>query len=296
MYSQGSLFRLSDFLRGDEKYHIARVNLTSRHDISLHYHDYAEIAWIEKGSGKHFVNGQQIALSAGDLIMIRPTDSHAYYPSPEGITLMNVAFSLESLELYRNRYFPKGGMFFWTDSALPVQLNLPMNTIRRISARGEECMKHERSYMQLDGFLLFIFRLLTDYETKMSAEGMPQWLKNAINEFNKPGYFKGGGFGVRRPVQQEYRLCKPRGAQAYLDDTLRTDQRPEDGVCPHPAHHDRHADQGDQPQLRLLEPRPLLQDLQEALRLHPEGVPTVHTDDHLTLHPRLRREGKSRAA
>lgn len=51
MYSQGSLFRLSDFLRGDEKYHIARVNLTSRHDISLHYHDYAEIAWIEKGSG-----------------------------------------------------------------------------------------------------------------------------------------------------------------------------------------------------------------------------------------------------
>lgn len=145
-----------------------------------------------KGSGKHFVNGQQIALSAGDLIMIRPTDSHAYYPSPEGITLMNVAFSLESLELYRNRYFPKGGMFFWTDSALPVQLNLPMNTIRRISARGEECMKHERSYMQLDGFLLFIFRLLTDYETKMSAEGMPQWLKNAINEFNKPGYFKGG--------------------------------------------------------------------------------------------------------
>lgn len=26
----------------------------------------------------------------------------------------------------------------------------------------------------------------------MSAEGMPQWLKNAINEFNKPGYFKGG--------------------------------------------------------------------------------------------------------
>lgn len=193
MYSQGSLFRLSDFLRGDEKYHIARVNLTSRHDISLHYHDYAEIAWIEKGSGKHFVNGQQIALSAGDLIMIRPTDSHAYYPSPEGITLMNVAFSLESLELYRDRYFPKGGMFFWTDSALPVQLNLPMNTIHRISARGEECMKHERSYMQLDGFLLFIFRLLTDYETKMSAEGMPQWLKNAINEFNKPGYFKGGG-------------------------------------------------------------------------------------------------------
>ena len=45
-------------------------------------------------------------------------------------------------------------------------------------------------------------------------------------------------FGVCCPVQQEHRLREPRGAQAYLDDPLRTDQRPENGVCPHPAHHD----------------------------------------------------------
>lgn len=195
MYDQGSLFKLSYFLRGSEKYHIARVNFTSRHDISLHYHDYAEIAWIERGSGKHYVNGQQIALSAGDIIMIRPMDSHAYYPSSEGISLTNVAFSLETLEWYRSRYFQESRTLFWSDSVLPVQLKLPLNTIHRISARAEECMKHERSYMWLDSFLLFIFQQLTNYETAKRPHEMPRWLKNAIDEFNKPGYFRTGASG-----------------------------------------------------------------------------------------------------
>ena len=42
-----SVFKLSYFLSANEKFHIARVNITSSQDLSLHSHDYAEIFWVE---------------------------------------------------------------------------------------------------------------------------------------------------------------------------------------------------------------------------------------------------------
>lgn len=64
-----SVFKLSYFLSANEKFHIARVNITSSQDLSLHSHDYAEILWVEKGTGIHHVNGHQFRLSPGDLIV-----------------------------------------------------------------------------------------------------------------------------------------------------------------------------------------------------------------------------------
>lgn len=73
-----SQFKLSYFLSANEVFHIARVNITSSQDLSLHTHDYAEILWIEKGTGYHHVNGRQVRLSAGDMVMIRPRDCHTF--------------------------------------------------------------------------------------------------------------------------------------------------------------------------------------------------------------------------
>lgn len=43
-----SRFKLSYFLNANEAFHIARVNITSSQDLSLHTHDYVEMLWIEK--------------------------------------------------------------------------------------------------------------------------------------------------------------------------------------------------------------------------------------------------------
>ena len=80
-----SVFKLSYFLSANEKFHIARVNITSSQDLSLHSHDYAEILWVEKGTGIHHVNGHQFRLSPGDLIMVRPKDRHTFSSSGKGI-------------------------------------------------------------------------------------------------------------------------------------------------------------------------------------------------------------------
>ena len=93
-----SVFKLSYFLSANEKFHIARVNITSSQDLSLHSHDYAEILWVEKGTGIHHVNGHQFRLSPGDLIMVRPKDRHTFSSSGKGIVIVNVAFPVETLD------------------------------------------------------------------------------------------------------------------------------------------------------------------------------------------------------
>lgn len=53
-------FLLSDFISENEVFHIARVTLTSRQDLSYHSHNYAELLWIESGEGIHHINGYNI--------------------------------------------------------------------------------------------------------------------------------------------------------------------------------------------------------------------------------------------
>jgi mannose-6-phosphate isomerase-like protein (cupin superfamily) len=77
-------FFFNDFVRDDEVLHLARVTIYSRRDISLHKHDFAEIFWVENGHGTHLVNGREIKLEPGDLVMIRPDDEHTFTSSKKG--------------------------------------------------------------------------------------------------------------------------------------------------------------------------------------------------------------------
>lgn len=78
------VFELSGFLHPGETFHMARVNIVSRQDLSFHTHDYAELLWIEKGAGYHLVNGERQRIGPGDLIMIRPQDAHTYAAPTKG--------------------------------------------------------------------------------------------------------------------------------------------------------------------------------------------------------------------
>lgn len=176
-------FKLSYFLNGAEKCHIARVNITSNQDLSLHSHDFAEMLWIEKGSGIHQINGQSVRVQSGDLFMIRPDDYHTFSPRGEGLTILNIAFSQETLDYLYQRYFPDSTGYFWSTARLPFQARLSIDIQRRISARAEEAMKYQRSNLQLDSLLLFIFRQITANEIVPYYEEMPFWLFNAIQGF-----------------------------------------------------------------------------------------------------------------
>jgi quercetin dioxygenase-like cupin family protein len=190
-------FRLKEFVRGDEVLHLARVTIYSRKDISMHSHDFAEVFWVEAGSGIHLVNGREIRLEPGDLVMIRPNDKHTFTSTKrgKGLTIMNLAFSTDTLKYFRKRYFPRIGHYFWTEDVLPFSISVDRTVIRQISHRAEECFRFRSSMIHLDSLLLFIFRSISDNENLVVKSQVPSWLANAIQDFSTPDMFQQGYVG-----------------------------------------------------------------------------------------------------
>lgn len=185
-------FFLRDFIRENEVLHLARVTIYSRRDISLHKHDFAEIFWVENGSGTHLINGREIKLEPGDLVMIRPDDQHTFTSSKKGLTIMNLAFSTETLQYLRARYFPDVNYYFWTDEFLPFTKPVDIKLINQISKRAEESFKFRNSLLYLDSLLLFIFRSIAANEDMSVNKQIPIWLHNAMQDFCTPELFKQG--------------------------------------------------------------------------------------------------------
>lgn len=185
-------FELSYFLNPNEKFHIARVNITSRYDLSCHSHDYAELFWVEKGEGFHFINGLKMKLEEGDLLMIRPDDSHTFIPNSRGLTIINIAFATDALNNLQTRYFPNNAIYFWSNARLPYHLRISQHVQKRLSSRAEEAIKYSRSNLQLDSLLLFIFRQLTANEMVDGVSDVPLWLFSAIQQYNNPDLFQKG--------------------------------------------------------------------------------------------------------
>lgn len=222
------VFELSGFLHPGETFHLARVNIISRQDLSLHTHNYAELLWIEKGSGYHLVNGERLHISQGDLIMIRPHDAHTYTPMKKGggITLINIAFPLETLRHFRDRYFPNSNNYFWTSGPLPYRIQLPAKTLHLFSTRAEEMMGRTRNNIELDSMLLFIFRQISFSEI-LSTPGLipPPHLADTCNSGVYDTRMVPSGLRrIRITLQSEQRLCQPRRTTPFRQNPYRTDQ------------------------------------------------------------------------
>ena len=192
MAQEATLFHLSSFLQEDELYHIARVNITSKNDLTYHYHDYAELFWVEHGSGFHHINDTVVKISQGDLIMIRPSDKHTFSARDKGLTIVNVAFSMETLEYLHTRYFSDSSQFFWTNLDLPFHISIPNSLLKRFSTRADDAIKKPRVLLQQDSFLLFILRHLNFQGSSEKCMDIPEWLLNTIGEYNSPENFSQG--------------------------------------------------------------------------------------------------------
>ncbi|HAZ19668.1 MAG TPA: hypothetical protein DCY75_05790, partial [Clostridiales bacterium] len=78
------------------------THLTRFFDSPPHFHRHYEIALILSGKFNHFINKKTQSLSAGDLFFIRPDDMHFFGEcSTGGVELMNIAFSIEHFDRFR---------------------------------------------------------------------------------------------------------------------------------------------------------------------------------------------------
>ena len=139
-------FLLRQCIGEGDSFLIARVTIHSRYDLSLHFHDYAEIFWIENGDGFHLVNGEKMPLKPGMLVMMRPNDEHTFTATGTGLTIMNLAFPADTLDYLRKRYFADDNSYFWTSASVPYHVLVDMSLIRRISQKAEKTWTYKNLY------------------------------------------------------------------------------------------------------------------------------------------------------
>ena len=177
----------------NDVFHIVRRTITADENLDYHDHDYAEILWIKEGSGFHYINGEKHPIKKGTLCLIRPHDTHTFIATGNhtGLVVTNIAFYLESLKLFKDRYFPDSETFFWTKEKLPYTVHLNTDQLNEISSLTDYTLSKKRDYIHLDIMILQIFRLLTEsFEDK--ADDIPHWLALALEQYNTPLLFREG--------------------------------------------------------------------------------------------------------
>jgi AraC family cel operon transcriptional repressor len=150
-----------------------------RNFVPEHTHDYAELFWVEAGEGMHQVNGASVPTRRGDLWMIRPADVHGLTTS-SSIAYVNVAFSADTLAYHRARYFANDPNFFGGDAKLPLCYRVgasQLQWLKREYLRFHEVPSNE---MEIDRFLLSMFRELTITAVPSGAKYIPDWLHRAV--------------------------------------------------------------------------------------------------------------------
>lgn len=212
---QAKLFQLAQFLKNsDDAFHFSRVIIHFKEELSFHYHDYAEIFWIDRGEGIHYINGVEHPVCPGVLYMIRPNDKHTFSANSKGgIRISNIAFFTNTLIHLQNRYFANSNDFFWSTGSLPFSIKLSAENCQKLELLSDRMISEARNTMNLDLFLIRIFQIVqSEIKIQSLPDKVPAWLFLTMEKFNNPFYFKQGikGFTTltKKTVEHTNRMMK----------------------------------------------------------------------------------------
>lgn len=191
------VLQLSEFTLG-RPYHAALCRLGPRQSAtSFHTHqDFYELFFVLSGRGQHRLSVGTQALSAGDLVLVRPTDRHDLVGlPPTGLEWINVAVPVATwLGL-----LDMAGIASANDlnrDQLPTLVSLPVVDARRIEPAFRDTLARYHSVADRIDLMRFIVEVLALLRPKPSeASPCPDWLARACTAMGNEENLKGG---VRR--------------------------------------------------------------------------------------------------
>jgi AraC family cel operon transcriptional repressor len=162
-----------------------------------HTHDYAEMFIMLTGHTCHTANGTRRKLSAGDVVFIRPSDTHKYSKiKDEEFTFCNLTFTKETLESvfsYLGAGFPSENL---CKSGQPPTATMTQyererfeKKIESLGAIAAEDAPKRKTALRILLMELFI-ALFLDFSHE--AHSMPPWLESLCIRMRAEGGFKEG--------------------------------------------------------------------------------------------------------
>lgn len=186
-----------DVVAPGQHFHVARKRIRGTNARSIHMHDFAEVFWVEEGSGTHLINDQPIPLPMGSIVLIRPADAHGFRCDDEhGFTLVNVAFPCNTLEFLCEHY-SFGERFFWVTSELPWHNSVDAVQLTWLSRTADEMAAMMSQRLHIDRFLLNLLHEFgaTHNQSRLPADSdCPDWVRQVLTLVAQPEHF---ALGVR---------------------------------------------------------------------------------------------------
>jgi AraC family transcriptional regulator, dual regulator of chb operon len=154
----------------------------------IHTHKgFGEIMWIESGHGTHFINGQEQPLGPGDILIIRPADVHTFQAAKgEYLDFVNISVPDRTLNYLKKRYFSKGSAVFDPKAALPYHGRTTGEQRKKLGSALYALTIGGRTGLDIEAFLINLFRDLLNPVEEKKLVIRPQWLENACSLIKRP--------------------------------------------------------------------------------------------------------------
>lgn len=188
-----------------------------------HYHDYYELFVVLSGNATHLINGARLKLHPGDLVFIRPADTHDY-ASADGkpFSMLNMTFTAQTLEelfSYLGDGFPRQQLLA---AKLPPRVRLTAGELARLEARMRTVSATTADDLtkQKTALRIVLFDLFTRYFSDYTADtdAIPVWLEELCLQMRRGGFVRGSELLFSLTDKSREYVC--RSMKKYLGVTV----------------------------------------------------------------------------
>lgn len=202
-----------DVLPKTDAFLLIRSRLDTKRPRNLHGHDFYELIWVQNGTLRHHLPGDRHQdLTEGDMIFIRPGDTHALQGRGEDPLCVSLILRPGLMRQMGKRY--DFNRFFWSDSPSPPRARRNVKQLSELNHAALRLEQAPRSALEVSAFLL---PLLADLQRALPdlPEDAPDWLIEACHAAQDPAVFREGAAGFVRAAGRSHPHVT-RSAQLHL--------------------------------------------------------------------------------
>lgn len=179
-------------------HHLAVIVFGPARPSQLHTHDFPEVFWLERGEGWHEINGVRKRIRAGDLIFVRPEDQHRLTAGDEqSFVLLNLAYDPRIRKDLLTRHPKAFSGLLAPTVRLPCRMQLAAAMLAPLRCQAMALTRTGSAKIDVEYFLLGLQQQIRR-STEVDTAPMPEWLRRACEEMQRPEMFVQGTAGFSR--------------------------------------------------------------------------------------------------
>lgn len=191
-------------------FHLTTVDSRLNQLVALHHHDFAEICWMDAGSCGQLMNGRSMPLQQGDLMLLRPHDSHQMFEQQRSFRFTNLSLAPGLYADLHQRFPDVWQQLYSGEQPLCLHLNPAELETVQADARRLAGLPHTR--LAVEHMISGIWLRCLQQNRSSTNSAIPDWLQQSLIRIEEPDVFRHGvpGF-IRvsgRSAEHVSRSCK----------------------------------------------------------------------------------------